>query len=82
VLLPDTDLAGALTVAERIREAVAEARVPGAEPNERGEHEPIRVTISLGVAELRGEEPFETLLKRADRALYAAKDLGRNRVQG
>lgn len=81
VLLPDTDLAGALTVAERMRAAVAEARVPGAEPNEQGEREAIRITISLGVAELRGDEPFETLLKRADRALYAAKDLGRNRVQ-
>jgi diguanylate cyclase (GGDEF)-like protein len=38
------------------------------------------VTVSLGVAELRADEPMESLLKRADRALYAAKDHGRNRV--
>jgi GGDEF domain-containing protein len=42
----------------------------------------ISVTVSLGAAELRGDEPFESLIRRADRALYAAKDLGRNRVQG
>jgi diguanylate cyclase (GGDEF)-like protein/PAS domain S-box-containing protein len=81
VLLPDTDLTGAMTVAERVRAAVEAARVPGGEPNEQGERADIRVTVSLGVAELRGDEPFESLLKRADRALYAAKDLGRNRVQ-
>jgi diguanylate cyclase (GGDEF)-like protein len=81
VLLPDTDLAGATTVAERIRAAIEAARVPGGEPDEQGERPDIRVTVSLGVAELRADEPFESLLKRADRALYAAKDLGRNRVQ-
>jgi diguanylate cyclase (GGDEF)-like protein/PAS domain S-box-containing protein len=82
VLLPDTDLTGAMTVAERMRAAVEAARVPGGEPNEQGERTDIRVTVSLGVAELRGDEPFDSLLKRADRALYAAKDLGRNRVLG
>jgi diguanylate cyclase (GGDEF)-like protein len=80
VLLPDTDLAGAMIVAERVRAAVA-AREVQSEPDEQGASVGVRVTVSLGVAELRGHEPFESLLKRADRALYAAKDLGRNRVQ-
>lgn len=80
LLLPDTDLAGAVRVAERVREAIA-ARELQVEPNEQGVSAVVRVTVSLGVAELRSNEPFESLLKRADRALYAAKDLGRNRVQ-
>jgi diguanylate cyclase (GGDEF)-like protein/PAS domain S-box-containing protein len=80
VLLPNTELSGALTVAERVRAAVEEREVQS-EPNEQGEREAIRITVSVGVAELRGDEPFESLLRRADRALYAAKDLGRNRVQ-
>jgi diguanylate cyclase (GGDEF)-like protein/PAS domain S-box-containing protein len=80
VLLPDTDLSGAMIVAERVRAAVADRQVQS-EPNEQGVSVGVSVTVSLGVAELRGHEPFESLLKRADRALYAAKDLGRNRVQ-
>ncbi len=84
VLLPDTDLQGALTVAERVRGAVAACEVQSGEAErddeQAGDRKAIRVTISLGVAELRGDEPLESLLKRADRALYAAKDLGRNRV--
>lgn len=75
ILLPDTPLEGAEVLAERVREAVAAHRVPS------GDAEEIAVTISVGVAELRDAESFESLLKRADRALYAAKDRGRNRVQ-
>ena len=82
VLLPDTDLAGALVVAERIRAAVAASEVQAGEGREPGERVPIKITISIGVAELRDDEPFEALLQRADRALYAAKDAGRNRVHG
>jgi diguanylate cyclase (GGDEF)-like protein/PAS domain S-box-containing protein len=78
ILLPDTDQAGALVLAERVRAAVERAVVPSGEPA--GERGAIRVTVSLGVAELRADEPMESLLKRADRALYAAKDHGRNRV--
>jgi diguanylate cyclase (GGDEF)-like protein len=81
VLLPDTDLEGALVVAERVRAAVAAGKVQSGDVGEDGQRAPIRVTISLGVAQLRGDEPSETLMKRADRALYAAKDLGRDRVQ-
>lgn len=74
ILLPDTDVVGARAVAERVRNAVSESVVPS-------ERADIRVTISIGVAELQNEESFESLLKRADRMLYEAKDLGRNRVQ-
>ena len=93
ILLPDTKLPGALVLAERVRAAVADVELQTADiaPDSSVESTPdagarrressIGATISIGVAELRAEEPFENLLKRADRALYAAKDLGRNRVQ-
>ncbi|GIX31055.1 MAG: hypothetical protein KatS3mg124_1527 [Porticoccaceae bacterium] len=73
-VLPDTDLAGAETVAEAIRRALADAPL-----QVRG----LRVTASLGVAAAPGEAPDpagERLLAAADRALYAAKRAGRNRV--
>jgi diguanylate cyclase (GGDEF)-like protein/PAS domain S-box-containing protein len=75
ILLPDTDLTGALVVAERVRGAVAASTVRG------GEGVDIQVTISVGVAQLQGDESLESLLKRADTALYDAKDHGRNRVR-
>ena len=40
----------------------------------------IQVTISLGIAELHSEDSPDQLLKRADDALYEAKNAGRNRV--
>ena len=74
VLLPETGLSEAITVAERLREAVARAEVP----TDKG---PVSITISVGVAEDNGElRDLGTLLKRADDALYAAKRKGRNRV--
>lgn len=73
-LLPETGIEDALLVAERLRVAVAEMGLMhgGA---------PLAVTISLGVACALGEgESLEGLLKRADGALYEAKQSGRNRV--
>jgi two-component system cell cycle response regulator len=67
VLLPDTDSAAAEHVAEKLRAEVAEAPTP------------VPVTVSIGVATWDGEAP-EDLLHRADEALYAAKDAGRDRV--
>ena len=75
VLMPDCDPAGALDVAQRLREAVAPVEVGAL----RG---PVRVTVSIGAAtHHRGERP-ETLLSDADARLYGAKDGGRNRVVG
>jgi two-component system cell cycle response regulator len=67
VLLPDTDGMAARHVAEKLRAEVAAA------PTE------VRVTVSIGVATWDGEAP-EDLLHRADEALYAAKQAGRDRV--
>lgn len=75
VLLPQTSLPGAVAVAERLRVTVARTDV-----GEAGQ--PYHVTVSIGVAALRDLErtdPIE-LLKAADRALYSAKDCGKNRV--
>lgn len=73
VLLPNTDLAGAAVVAERIRSAVEQA------PFETGE-KPSRLTMTIGAASLRASEDFQQLIKRADKALYAGKRAGRNQV--
>ena len=70
IILPETDINGALKVAERVRGAIA-----GMTSLKR------QITISLGIAEL-GEQILEaeTLLGRADQALYEAKRKGRNRA--
>jgi diguanylate cyclase (GGDEF)-like protein len=72
VLLPDVDLAGAITVAERIRVAVEEDETRALPP----------FTISGGVAlcDPADGHDAEPLLRRADAALYLAKRAGRNRI--
>lgn len=75
VIMPDTDMAAAAVVAERIRSRVAgdAFRLPDGRMLER--------TISIGIGTL--EQPtdtVETILKRADGGLYEAKESGRNRV--
>jgi diguanylate cyclase (GGDEF)-like protein/PAS domain S-box-containing protein len=73
VLLPETALEGALAVTERLREQIGKAEIPV------GDGRLARITVSAGVAELDFTEGLEALLKRADDALYAAKQQGRNR---
>ena len=77
VLLRGMDAAGAAALAEALRQSVAERAIPHA-------HSPVagHVTISLGVAGAtpQGEDDPQSLIARADAALYRAKAAGRNRV--
>ncbi|WP_051221414.1 GGDEF domain-containing protein [Conexibacter woesei] len=73
IALPETTPDGAAAVAESLREAIAGT------PIEAGDDLRLGVTVSIGVAAWTGQE-LEELVDRADRALYAAKAAGRDRV--
>ena len=70
VLSPATRIEGAMNLAEKIRDAVANRQFPRAG----------QVTVSIGVAEYSLGEDLVTWIQRADEALYKAKGEGRNRV--
>jgi diguanylate cyclase (GGDEF)-like protein len=70
LLLPDTQEAAAAVVAEQLRASIAESQLLDGR----------RVTVSVGVGELRPGETVDSWMKHADDALYAAKKAGRNRV--
>lgn len=70
VLLPHTDADAAYKIAERARKAIEEANHPIAG----------KVTASFGVAERQSGESYNSLYRRVDKALYKAKDSGRNCV--
>lgn len=74
VLLPETDLAAAVQLAERLREQFAAATVTTETAAE------LRCTVSIGVAELNAGESGEDLVRCADEACYAAKGRGKNCV--
>lgn len=76
VVMPDTRVADASVIADRIR-----AQVAGTAFSVMGGRESLSVTISIGVAATTGDrDSTDALLKRADEALYEAKQSGRNRV--
>ena len=76
ILLPDTPLRGAQALAENIRSSIERGRIKRS-----GSEEAVaRVTLSLGVAHYHPGESITAFIERADRALYAAKHDGRNRV--
>ncbi|MCY1375509.1 putative diguanylate cyclase DgcT [compost metagenome] len=75
VLLPDVDSAAATLFAERLRRRIESLLVTY-------EGQGIPFTISLGVADLsEPAEDYQQLIERADQALYAAKEAGRNQVK-
>jgi len=77
VLLPETESAGALASAERLRAAVEQTEIACAT----ADGGVVRVTVSIGVAASAADDAsFEAVLARADKGLYAAKETGRNRV--
>jgi diguanylate cyclase len=78
VVLPNTVLRSATTVADHIRRAVMTKQLM-----KRSTHEQLgRITISIGVATMRDGDTAQSLIGRADACLYAAKHAGRNRVIG
>lgn len=73
VILPESTLGAAQRTAERIQECVANLHFPELPDGE-------RITVSQGVTIYRPGERIEATLKRADEALYVAKENGRNRI--
>ncbi|MBZ2167209.1 GGDEF domain-containing protein [Marinobacter sp. F4216] len=73
VVLPETETGEALQMAERIRKQIATSSIDV-------DGKPVAATISVGVASIHPSESIDSLLQRADEALYKAKSLGRNRV--
>lgn len=75
IILPNTKLADALLVANRLRFIIEKTEIPG-------QTQPLKVTMSFGIAQFdpgHDEGSFD-IIKRADAALYRAKEEGRNRV--
>lgn len=73
LVMPQTGLAGALIKTERIRKSIEQLSFDALPPG-------ARVTVSIGVAEFQSGETTDDTLARADKALYQAKEAGRNRV--
>lgn len=76
ILLRETLQEGAMEVAERLRESFADEQI-----NLEGQKEPIHFTVSMGLATLNmADKSIDSLLSRADKALYGAKQTGKNKV--
>ena len=78
IAMPDTDVNFAHIVAERLRQDIAGDKIPVD-----GGRKRIEVTVSIGIASTEDgaeDDNSQKLIKRADEALYAAKQSGRNRV--
>jgi diguanylate cyclase (GGDEF)-like protein len=74
VLLREASMEQAMEIGQRINEGTAKLIIPGCDATE-------RYTVSIGIASGGGEDnSFDSLLDRADKALYVAKQKGRNRV--
>ncbi|HTH93997.1 MAG TPA: GGDEF domain-containing protein [Rhodocyclaceae bacterium] len=73
IMLPQCDLQKGFAFADALRHVVAETDLQGSD-------QPLRITLSAGIAVSKANESFDDLYRRADVALYSAKRGGRNRV--
>ena len=71
--MPETPVEAAQLATEKIRKAIDDCAF-------HFKAKPVNITASFGVAQLRGKESIEKLFERADKALYQAKETGRNKV--
>ena len=81
IVMPDTDEKGAANLAERLRKRVEETPLRAGDIT-------LHITVSIGIAmyygsqkRIDGREALENLIKKADAAMYKAKEKGRNRVE-
>jgi diguanylate cyclase (GGDEF)-like protein len=72
-MLPETNAESASIIAERIRQMISDIVIDTVQGS-------LSFTISIGAAEIQNEEKIEGIQKRADEALYKAKEKGRNYV--
>lgn len=80
ILLPFTKINEAQMVAERLRKTIEDKIIDISKVNPDSETKEIQVTLSLGIYEMQADDNEEELLKKADKALYQAKNTGRNKV--
>jgi diguanylate cyclase (GGDEF)-like protein len=73
IIMDNAELATAQEIAERVRQRVAASPVKTRSAE-------VSITLSLGLAMLKPDDDVDSLVKRADEALYDAKHKGRNRV--
>jgi len=80
ILLPFTKIEEAQMVAERLRKTIESKVIDISKVNPESEVKEIGVTLSLGIYEMKENDDDEDLLRKADKALYEAKNTGRNKV--
>ena len=80
ILLPFTKINEAQMVAERLRQAVENKVIDISTVAPDSDEKNIKITLSLGIYEIKENDSDDDLMKKADKALYQAKNTGRNKV--
>ncbi len=81
VLLPDTDYDAAISVGNYLRKKISSSKLVDKDSNNQSKSLGY-VTVSIGVAANNAQDDIDSIVKRADKALYLAKNKGRNKVIG
>jgi diguanylate cyclase (GGDEF)-like protein len=74
IILPETEMDMAISVAERVRQAIESDTQALSSPR------PVMVTVSIGVVEYLTDEAIKSFVHRADSAMYTSKKRGRNNI--